>query len=502
MINVTNNRGTSDCGSTAVSISKGCVCIFAPKPKLNSGRTRRNATSSNRPPKGKISDPNTSVHIADYGNLCASQIGNIQKLEEKQRSLDSKEVAVHSVLSSAINQMNQVECGIVLKNVECKNNNCNFEWSAKGSNLNETKTQASVKRFNQAVVEEEKEKAEANKAMDELIQLGADVFFDIIDAIDQHQQTKQARQQSSERFTPTDNDNDGLPDALVEDAPGGGQNLYMDTNGDGKADKIARIDKSGKTTYENIPEGKQFSMQGRDPDNAPKPDFVESLTDTNAPPSTWEDFYKRQRVKPGEDGYMTIVAPDGKAGDLSTFQSDEKTYFINGIQNSFSDATASAQLLANTVNQPVVLVYSAEDGLWGDLQQASVFQMRYGSTAASTNMGQSLIYDLLEDRQVTLYAHSRGATISYQLAHDIASVFQSVGADDKLRNLTIITVGGFAPEANKWPVNVLAIQHENDPIPPLGGNGMITEFPNHAFHSFESYLNEIVDYNFNRERRK
>ncbi len=151
------------------------------------------------------------------------------------------------------------------------------------------------------MAKEEQEKAEANAAKTELVQLGVDAVFAIVDAIDQHNKAKQAKQQSSERFTKVDDDNDGKAETLVADAPDGGQNLYMDTNSDGKADKIARVDKSGKASYENIPTDKQFS-----PEAAHRTIFNPGLTEPN------KIFIR---------GNMTIVKPVSEPYD---FQADRQ----------------------------------------------------------------------------------------------------------------------------------------------------------------------------------
>lgn len=506
--------GSNECATTSVNIEIGCECIPFPKSKQGNapssiGNQQSNISSNSKPKttsntlEGKeITDPEKKINIDSYSGLCSSQIGNINKIKEAQNSLGKGDAASYSVLNSAINQMKNVECGIVLKSVVCKNNNCNFEWSTKDSKLTENQAQASVDRFKKELAKEEQTKAEANKTKVELVQLGVEALFAIADAIDRHYQEKQSNKQSSERFTKVDEDNDGNTETLVEDAANGGQNLYMDTNGDGMADKLARIDKSGKPTYENIPPSQQFSMQSSTNPNSNN--FEESLISDNALPKTWEDFYKTQPAKPGEDGYMTIVKPKGEISVPYDYQSPKKNYFINGIDNQYHEAMASAELLANTVNEPVVQFYDATDGKIIDMVDAYGTRLGFSESQASNNLGLSLTYDLLADKEVTLYAHSKGAALSYYLVQDISAVFQSSGVGDKLQNLTIVTVGGFAPSVDQWPkgVNVIPLKHPNDPVPPLGGNGTITEMPNLAFHSFESYLNEIVTYNFNKKKGK
>jgi hypothetical protein len=429
---------------------------------------------------------NTNKPVSqDNSSLCASQRANIDLLKNKQSALGKDDAATYSMLNSAINQMKNVECGIVLKSADCQNKNCSFEWSTKESNVDDAKAKASVSRFYSELKKEVKEEADKNAQKAENIKMVIETVVAIAGLIDDYYQPKQ----SSNKFTKVDDDKDGKTDALVEQTANGGQNLYIDTDNDGVADRIAHIDKGGKATYERLDVSKNpISMNQT------------SATDK------WESFYKSQTGKVGDDGYMTIVKPASKLSEKYDYNATEKTYLINGMQNNYDVAFESAQLLSNTVGQPVIQVYSAADGFVYDLNQAMNYRLNTNvGSPATDNLAKSITYDLLSDKKVTIYAHSRGAAGTYQITNNLSEAFKTAGIENKLQNLTIVTVGGYAPPASSWPkgITVETIKHPNDPVPTIGGNSVITEIPTIKYgHSFETYISEILDYNINRKKRK
>jgi hypothetical protein len=211
------------------------------------------------------------------------------------------------------------------------------------------------------------------------------------------------------------------------------------------------------------------------------------------------DFHNNQLAKKGEDGYLTVVNPtntDMKYDNNST----QKNYFVNGIKNKYEEAISSAQLLSNTIKQPVVQIYSATDGLINDVSLAENYRLNTNAGSPTTdNLANSLTYDLVNNKQVTVYAHSRGAAATYQVVNNLTEAFKAAGQEDKLHNLTVVTVGGFSPPPSDWPksIHVVEINHSNDPIPKAGLNGVMNGWPNFntkKVHSFETYISEIKDW--------
>lgn len=194
----------------------------------------------------------------------------------------------------------------------------------------------------------------------------------------------------------------------------------------------------------------------------------------------WEEWRRRQSARPGEDGYVNVLRPsDMPQGTSDNLVTGVKFYFINGLDNTFEEARNSAQLISNELGVPVVHVYSRsarqdDDSVpeggrippAADIKEAVAYKLGAGS-AAHDAMYSSLLRDLESGREIRLLAHSRGAAVSYNTVNRLRRQLARDGRQDLLSNLTVITLGGYAPKANQWPApaQVLDIQNEYDMIP-------------------------------------
>lgn len=325
-----------------------------------------------------------------------------------------------------------------------------------------------------------------------------------------------------------DADKDGLFDAVAQTNSDGSKIVAFDTDNDGFVDRVVNISADGNTNYFQINQPELFSLNM---DELEKGKAVE----------VWKELYYSQKIKPGTDGFITLLKPISNQEELYDFYASEKNYFINGLQNTYSRATNSAQLIANTIDEPVFSVYSENFMLSKNSFATSVdvycsncrlddetFQASFdffdwaernfksgadftsevlqapqytsgvnGFNESPQVLGNSLMYDLVAGKEVTLYAHSRGASVAYQTVNHLSEAFHEAGLEDKLSNLNIVTLGGYAPTREHWSpyVNVFVYRNKTDLVPTLGydqlKNGVI---PSTKEHGIEFYLDHIRNY--------
>lgn len=191
----------------------------------------------------------------------------------------------------------------------------------------------------------------------------------------------------------------------------------------------------------------------------------------------WANWIQKQPARPGEDGFISTIPP--VSDHYAENPEGIKYYFVNGVLNEFVEARNSAQMIANEIGQPVVLIYSASTKqndhplpVSPDAVEAIAYRLGAGSQGTSA-LATSLFLDLSHGKEVRVFAHSRGAALTYNAVTDLHQFLISTDMNDRMGNLEVITLGGFNPPSAKWAygAKVVDVANQYDAIPWLAGHG-------------------------------
>lgn len=212
------------------------------------------------------------------------------------------------------------------------------------------------------------------------------------------------------------------------------------------------------------------------------------------------NYIKNQNSKPGSDGYLSMIT---NTTQLSKKQDNLTIIFINGIKNGFNEGKNSAYEVSGKIGRRVIYIYSSSIGNIADIKKA--FDIRYGGLNSDDMMSlyNFIIHEISRNQKVRVFAHSRGAAVTYRVAKMLTSRDNVDNKNDLnkiLSNLEIITLGGFAPVASNWPLGVkvydLVNQYDliakyNDDVPffdSLNPKKSIKE------HPLSNYINSLQNY--------
>lgn len=218
------------------------------------------------------------------------------------------------------------------------------------------------------------------------------------------------------------------------------------------------------------------------------------------------NYVKRQSVKPGTDGYMSIMSNTSVLVD----KSDGLTIiYINGIKNGYNEGKISASEISGKLGRRVVHLYSTSIGFIADVKKA--FDIKYGNLKSNDVIAlyNLIIHEISRGQKVRVFAHSRGAAVTYRVVN---MVMNNEYVNDKndlnkvLTNLEVITLGGFAPVASKWPIGIkvydLVNQYDlvgkyNDDVPFFDSYKILgVPIPKVTIkeHALTRYLNSLPNY--------
>lgn len=140
-------------------------------------------------------------------------------------------------------------------------------------------------------------------------------------------------------------------------------------------------------------------------------------------------------VKMEKDGKMTVISQNDAVKNMG----NGSIVFVNGIQNSGSDATESLNLFHKSAKgKDVFLIYNKTDGFLTDSDNAD--SERYNTDKSKTFEASGItLRNLLENGKVgTLGCHSQGGAICTNAIHDVG-----MNKGVNLSDVKVATFGGF-----------------------------------------------------------
>lgn len=179
-------------------------------------------------------------------------------------------------------------------------------------------------------------------------------------------------------------------------------------------------------------------------------------------------YLANQTVSSGEDGHAThLTAPDGS----DVIEKGPKIYSFNGVATTNEEAISTGNDIRRMHGTPVEVIYNRTDGLPTDLVESLRTKSGNFSNTFTQVASRRIANNLANGEQVLVFAHSEGAALTEASIYPIRAELQERGMSDRLRNLTIVTLGGFSDRAENWPfgVNVISVNN-NDIVPLFGGN--------------------------------
>lgn len=307
-----------------------------------------------------------------------------------------------------------------------------------------------------------------------------------------------------------DEDEDGRLDWLAKENADGTSTLIIDTNNDGIPDKRVEIARDGSKTFLDLEPQKVSVSDNRKDISAEEPSNV-NLSGSSKEISAsmniagWQEFLKNQPTKPGEDGYVTRVRPFGI--NATEESRGPKNYFVNGVGNTYVDHRNSAQLMANALGQPMNSIYSESaiqpqnpESFLGGIKDVGkdVFDtpmMAEGGAggASSAALSINVIENLLAGEKVRVFSHSRGAANVYGSVLYTQKVLDDMGKGGLMKNLEVITLGGYSPPAREWATQatIVNILNPGDAVPALKGqdgiSGVLTSPYNVVVHTWHAH---------------
>jgi hypothetical protein len=304
--------------------------------------------------------------------------------------------------------------------------------------------------------------------------------------------SKSATPKLEENFSALDNDGNGKDETIIETRADGTQVMYIDTDDNGFADTKVIIGKDGIPVYE--PE--EISLYEQ-------PMLITAKANKitlDAKHSTWEEWHKNQTVKPGEDGFITKVVSASSDGEYV----GRKTYFVNGMLNEYDGAINSAMRISSELGEPVFQVYSKSElqndngkiksGMYDATTAGFNLALNNELTESGVSLATSMAIDLVAGKPVLVFAHSRGAAVTYNAVNSVADYLKSTGNSGYLKNLTVVTLGGYSPPTNQWNPAITIQSHVNpgDPIPLLRNNnqGGVGSLDNHVMESYFKFIKQ------------
>lgn len=532
-----NKINTGRDGSKEVIIVKGCTTCEKKSSENSlpqSDPTTTPANHSNKQSSNKYKQPSTS----SSGN-CQSRAKNKQILKNRQSQIGDSNRANRMFFDNALNLIDKVDCGVYLKTVDCVNNNCTLEWSSENEEISTHQAREAVNKFN----EELKEKVREQEQKEEFYKQMAESLLLLIDALENRGKKGEINLDydvaTEERLgqallkenlsiqdisgNQVDENNDGKIDYVViessniakkfQDINGdgytdlitltykdesGGQQLLMDINNDGSIDKIVDVFPDGYTNYRDVNHSNLEVGKNLD------------ISSVHLNEDDWNAWRNSMKINPGEDGFLTTVRPDGENSPQNEL--NQKAYYVNGILTPYVDGVNNAQKIANELGERVNHVYSysgiqmkseypatAEDAL-----EALVNHNFNGElTNSGLTLASGITVDLMSGKEVVVFAHSGGAGITYNMTTHVSDFLTNVGMQDKLNNLTVVTLGGYSPPSNQWHPNVKVESHINsgDIVPELWYKPLNVYKYNkediESFHTFKNYIKYIRRYRKN-----
>ncbi|MFN0201827.1 MAG: hypothetical protein ACKVTZ_09915 [Bacteroidia bacterium] len=195
-------------------------------------------------------------------------------------------------------------------------------------------------------------------------------------------------------------------------------------------------------------------------------------------------FFSSLSAQTHFDGKSIALEPNGQ----KRLTCDTKYYYVNGIGTPYEKAVAQAQRVADTLNASVILVYSAakqntkhpKKAKFGDI--LSTIPLRMGKkNKAVDSLYCKLRKEVENHERVLVYGHSRGALIAYfatkklkrRIAKDERKEFGLIadeGYPYGIYQVSVLSVGGFAPKARKWKVSICEAVNRYDLVPFFAGN--------------------------------
>lgn len=281
----------------------------------------------------------------------------------------------------------------------------------------------------------------------------------------------------------TDADADGYKESVRLGLPDDWSLVATDLDRDGKVDQVQYFDAQG---VQREPATSGVDLGGTS-------DPRDGSGQVN------QFFYlANQPANAGEDGHAThLTAPDGS----DIIEKGPKIYSLNGVATTNEKAISTGNDIRLMHGTPVEVIYNQTDGLPQDLVESLRTKSGTFSNTFTQVASRSIANDLANGEQVRVFAHSEAAALTEASIYPINAELQQRGMSDRLRNLTIVTLGGYSDKPENWPsgVNVIAVNN-NDIVPLLGGNAhgsfdptntQSSIFPTLANHSLTNYYTWI-----------
>lgn len=293
---------------------------------------------------------------------------------------------------------------------------------------------------------------QAVQAMHE-VQKATDVNAMIADALEKEVKGSERSATMATWRGGSDGDADGYIESLRLGLPNDWHLIATDSDHDGKVDQV-----------------QYFDGQGVQREPAPSGVDLGGVSDPRDGSGQLNQFLNlaNQRADLGEDGHVThLTAPNGS----DVMEKGPKIYSFNGVATTNEKAISTGNDIRLMHETPVEVIYNQTDGLPQDLVESLRTKSGNFSNTFTQVVSRRIANDLANGEQVRVFAHSEGAALTEASIYPIKAELQQRGMSDRLRNLTIVTLGGYSDKAENWPsgVNVIAVNN-NDIVPLFGGN--------------------------------
>jgi hypothetical protein len=451
----------------------------------------------------------TYVPIRSLGVPTSSDCGSRNLNQTKLTESSVCFTGANASLMKDIQQLlGELDCGVFLDGVTCSGNEIRLSWYTKDlkgtrvniSNLQQTsidhlyaelKARSKERRMDE--VERQMEQAQRREDVEALISEMSRLVEDI-KAIRETQQAAKAKSvdTGSERETygrePSIADPSTGNSSIAQEntISGKGEQITMDTDGDGIDDAEATMGADGQISYRDI-RAKQAMQE------------VNKATDVNA---MLDLGVNDPEVVPiATDGWLRVVEKSENQPLLTV----PHTYVNNGILTSQDDAITAAKAVAVIIDQPVVMSWSETTNNLIDDAELAMDYFNGRSDIGTRAEAEAIYKDLKDGQEVRIIAHSRGFARTQCVAKDLEYLVLSrneIPSSD-LSRVSIVGVGAFSNPNFQWPEDMVVVKAVNrtDPVPHLSGDrpfGQTVQdwdmtFQSHSFSEYYNWVDILTD---------
>lgn len=432
---------------------------------------------------------------------CTSRTDNARKLGGDRGCFEGNNADLYDDLGGLLPEL---DCGIYLGEIMCQGNEIRLTWYSKDQNGTRINVPSDRRESIDRLYSEMKARSKERKAREIQRQLEQAQRREDVAALI-NEMTRLVEDIKRIRESKEDQPN-AIPDpwsdrALYErepsiaDKPQGAQppaavthdseRIAMDTDGDGVNDMEAIKGVDGQITY-------------RDLQAAQAMEEIRKVTDVNAMLDLGAN--DPEVIPIATDGWLRIVEKEPDEPQLTV----PRIFVNNGILTSPDEAIDHAKNLADRLDKPVVMSYSATKNPIDDMDLAREYYN--GRSDAGTRAEAEAIYEQIKaGEDVLVIAHSRGFARTQCVAKDLEWLVRSRNEVpvDALSKVSVVGVGAFANPKFQWPDGMVVVKAVNrtDPVPEFSGDRPFGQtmqdwdktFTSHSFSEYYRWVQVLAD---------